>query len=159
MLRFGIVRPKIAVCGLNPHAGENGLIGTEDREIIAPAVIRCRGRGIDASGPIAADAAFAARAHDLYLAMYHDQGHIPVKVLYPFRSSAISVGIPVVFGTVAHGSAYDIAGQNLADHSAFANALDVILSQFVGGDARAPWQDRQRGIGGDQSGARSFRHP
>jgi 4-hydroxy-L-threonine phosphate dehydrogenase PdxA len=75
--------------------------------------------------------------------MYHDQGHIPVKVLYPLRSSAISVGIPVVFGTVAHGSAYDIAGQNLADHNAFANALDVILSQFVGGNARAPRQGRQ----------------
>jgi 4-hydroxythreonine-4-phosphate dehydrogenase len=147
LLRFGIVRPKIAVCGLNPHAGENGLIGMEDQEIIAPTVARCRGRGIDASGPMAADAAFAARA--LYLAMYHDQGHIPVKVLYPFRSCAITVGIPVVFETVAHGSAYDIAGQNLADHNAFANALDVTLSQFVADSARPRQGD----------GARSLRPP
>jgi 4-hydroxythreonine-4-phosphate dehydrogenase len=130
--RFGISHPKIAVCGLNPHAGENGLFGMEDREIIAPAVANVRSRGIDVSGPFAADALFAARSHDLYVAMYHDQGHIPVKVAAPLRSSAITVGTPIVFGTVAHGSAYDIAGQNRADPSAFANALDLITSQFGG---------------------------
>jgi len=67
--------------------------------------------------------------------MYHDQGHIPVKVVAPFRSSAITVGTPIVFGTVAHGSAYDIAGQNRANPSAFANALDLLVSQFVGNAA------------------------
>jgi 4-hydroxythreonine-4-phosphate dehydrogenase len=132
LIRFGIEQPKIAVCGLNPHAGENGLFGTEDREIIAPAIANARTRGYNVSGPLAADAAFAARRHDLYLAMYHDQGHIPVKVVAPFRSSAITVGTPVVFGTVAHGSAYDIAGQNRADHRAFANALELLVDQFCG---------------------------
>jgi 4-hydroxy-L-threonine phosphate dehydrogenase PdxA len=77
-----------------------------------------------------------ADAHDLYIAMYHDQGHIPVKVAAPLRSSAITVGTPVVFGTVAHGSAYDIAGQNRADPSAFANAFDLTISQFGGDSAR-----------------------
>jgi len=128
--RFGILRSRIAVCGLNPHAGEGGLFGTEDRDIIAPAVENARARGLDVSGPIAADAAFAARAHDLYVAMYHDQGHIPVKLLAPRMSSAITVGTPIVFGTVAHGSAYDIAGRNRADASAFANAFDLLAGQF-----------------------------
>jgi len=137
-MRFGMSRPKIAVCGLNPHAGENGLFGTEDRAIIAPAVARACARGMDVSGPIAADAVFAARAHDLYVAMYHDQGHIPVKVVAPFRSSAITVGTPIVFGTVAHGSAYDIAGQNRADHGAFANAFDLLASQFAGSSSAEP---------------------
>lgn len=138
LTRFGISRPKIAVCGLNPHAGENGLFGSEDREIIAPAVARARARGVDVSGPSAADAIFAGRSHDLYVAMYHDQGHIPVKVVAPFRSSAITVGTPVVFGTVAHGSAYDIAGQNRADHGAFANALDLLAGQFNRGSSDEP---------------------
>jgi 4-hydroxythreonine-4-phosphate dehydrogenase len=129
--RFGLARPKIAICGLNPHAGEDGLFGSEDRDIIAPAVENARARGLDVSGPVAADAAFAARAYDLYVAMYHDQGHIPVKVLAPMRSSAITVGTPIVFGTVAHGSAYDIAGRNRADASAFANAFDLLAGQFV----------------------------
>jgi 4-hydroxythreonine-4-phosphate dehydrogenase len=132
LARFGISRPRIAVCGLNPHAGENGLFGSEDREIIAPAIARVRARGMDVSGPAAADAIFAGRAHDLYVAMYHDQGHIPVKVVAPLRSSAITVGTPIVFGTVAHGSAYNIAGQNRADCSALANALELLASQFVG---------------------------
>jgi 4-hydroxythreonine-4-phosphate dehydrogenase len=130
LTRFGISHPRIAVCGLNPHAGENGLFGMEDREIIAPAVAKGRSRGMDVSGPLAADALFAARSHDLYVAMYHDQGHIPVKVAAPLRSSAITVGTPVVFGTVAHGSAYDIAGRNRADSGAFANAFDLMANQF-----------------------------
>ena len=135
LTRFGISHPKIGVCGLNPHAGEDGLFGMEDREIIAPAVANGRSRGMDVSGPFAADALFAARSHDLYVAMYHDQGHIPVKVAAPLRSSAITVGTPIVFGTVAHGSAYDIAGQNRADPAAFANAFDLITSQFGGNSA------------------------
>ncbi len=138
LVRFGMARPRIAVCGLNPHAGENGLFGTEDRDIIAPAVAQARARGLEVSGPAAADALFAARAHDLYVAMYHDQGHIPVKVVAPFRSSAITVGTPVVFGTVAHGSAYDIAGKNRANASAFATALTLLTGQFADAEADAP---------------------
>lgn len=111
--------PRIAVCGLNPHAGEGGLFGAEDQEIIAPAVLFCRQQGIDVVGPISPDALFYRQDFDCIVAMYHDQGHIPVKTIAPRSSIALSIGADVLFGTVAHGSALDIAGQGIADASAY----------------------------------------
>jgi 4-hydroxythreonine-4-phosphate dehydrogenase len=130
MARFGIEHPSVAVCGLNPHAGEGGLFGHEDQAIIAPAISRWKHRGHDVSGPHPADAVLAKRAHDVYLAMYHDQGHIPVKVMSPNAGVAMSVGTPVLFSSVAHGSAYDIAGQGKADETALATAVMLVAEQF-----------------------------
>lgn len=120
---LGIARPHIGVCGVNPHAGEGGLMGDEDAAIVAPAVAGARAEGLNVDGPWPADALFGARRHDAYLAMYHDQGHIPVKVAAPLAASAITIGTPVPFGSVAHGSALDIAGQGRADPGALINAL------------------------------------
>lgn len=115
--------PAIGVCGLNPHAGEGGLFGREDMTIIAPAIARARAEQIDAHGPFAADAVLADRKFPAYLAMYHDQAHIPFKLLAPRRGSALSIGAPVLFGSVAHGSAHDIAGRGVATADALANAI------------------------------------
>jgi 4-hydroxythreonine-4-phosphate dehydrogenase len=130
MARFGIAQPRIGVCGLNPHAGEGGLFGDEDRTVVAPAIERWRHRGADITGPHPADALFATRAHDVYVAMYHDQGHIPVKVASPKAGIAMTIGTPVLFSSVAHGSAYDIAGKGQADETAFASAVLLLADQF-----------------------------
>ncbi len=127
--RFGIDNPSVAVCGLNPHAGEGGLFGTEDAAIIAPAVARWKYRH-DVSGPYGADIVLAKRGHDVYVAMYHDQAHIPFKVTSPNSGIAMSVGTPVLFSSVAHGSAHDIAGTGRADATAFINAVLLIAEQF-----------------------------
>ncbi len=128
--RFGIARPKIGVCGLNPHAGEGGLFGDEDARLIAPAIAAWQDKDADVSGPHGADVLFGARAHDIYLAMYHDQGHIPVKVASPKSAAAMSIGTPILFSTVAHGTGYDIAGTGRADESALVNAVRLIAEQF-----------------------------
>lgn len=110
--------PRIAVCGLNPHAGEHGLFGKEDAEVIAPAIADAQSRGIACTGPEAPDTVFlkAARGeYDLIVAMYHDQGHIPMKLLDFERTVNISLGIPIVRTSVDHGTAFDIAGKNCAD--------------------------------------------
>ena len=117
MRLLGKQRPRIAVCGLNPHAGEHGLFGTEDEQFIAPAVRACRERGIDCEGPVAPDTIFfkAARgSHDLVVAMYHDQGHIPMKLLDFEATVNMSLGIPIIRTSVDHGTAFDIAGKNIA---------------------------------------------
>ncbi|MBZ5876246.1 PdxA family dehydrogenase [Chromohalobacter israelensis] len=121
--QLGIKQPRIGVCGLNPHAGEGGLMGTEDIAIIVPAISRAVAEEINVEGPISADALFAERSHDVYLAMYHDQGHIPVKVASPLAATAITIGTPVPFGSVAHGSALDIAGTGRATPRALIQAL------------------------------------
>ncbi len=113
--RLGIANPKLGVFGINPHAGENGLFGDDDDRITQPAVARLKELGVDVTGPVGADVMLSQRKHDVYLAMFHDQGHIPMKLLSPLRSSALSIGTPVVFSSVGHGSAHDIAGKNLAD--------------------------------------------
>jgi 4-phospho-D-threonate 3-dehydrogenase / 4-phospho-D-erythronate 3-dehydrogenase len=117
MKRLGHEHPRIAVCGLNPHAGEHGLFGSEDAEFIEPAVESCREQGIDCEGPFAPDTIFykAARgSHDLVIAMYHDQGHIPMKLLDFEATVNVSLGIPIIRTSVDHGTAFDIAGKNLA---------------------------------------------
>lgn len=123
---FGVAAPRVAVAGLNPHAGENGLFGREDLEVIAPAVAAARREGIDASGPWPGDTVFmrARRgAFDIVVAQYHDQGLIPVKYLGLDNGTNITVGLPFIRTSVDHGTAFDIAGTGQADHASLALAL------------------------------------
>ena len=123
---FGIVNPRLAVCGLNPHAGEQGRMGREEDEIIAPAIAALRARGIDASGPHPADALFAPRSRDTFdaaLAMYHDQALIPVKALDFDQGVNVTLGLPIVRTSPDHGTAFDIAGKGIADPGATIAAL------------------------------------
>jgi len=125
---FGVARPRIAVAGLNPHAGENGLFGREDIDIIAPAVESARAEGLDASGPFAPDTVFMrarAGAFDCVVAQYHDQGLIPVKYMGLDQGVNVTVGLPFVRTSVDHGTAFDIAGTGKADPSSLAYALRV----------------------------------
>ena len=125
--RAGIARRKIGVCGINPHAGENGLFGRGEEETkIAPAIAACRAEGIDVEGPLPADTLFyrAARGDfDMVVAMYHDQGHGPVKVLGLEAGVNITVGLPVIRTSVDHGTAFDIAGTGKADERSMLEAL------------------------------------
>ncbi|MGE3808191.1 MAG: 4-hydroxythreonine-4-phosphate dehydrogenase PdxA [Gemmataceae bacterium] len=121
-------RPRLGVCALNPHASDGGLFGDEEKKIIEPAVRRARADGIEASGPWPSDTLFR-RARlgefDGVVAMYHDQGHIAIKVLGPERAVNITAGLPIVRTSVAHGTAYDIAGHGLADASGLVAAVEV----------------------------------
>jgi 4-hydroxythreonine-4-phosphate dehydrogenase len=124
--RGGLPAPRIAVAGLNPHAGENGLFGREDLDIIAPAIEAARSEGIEASGPWPADTVFMrARtgAFDAVVAQYHDQGLIPVKYLGIEHGVNITIGLPFVRTSVDHGTAFDIAGLGTADHTSLLAAL------------------------------------
>jgi len=115
---FDKVQPRIAVAGLNPHAGEHGLFGNEEAEVIAPAVEACRARGVDVSGPFPADTVFvrARRGEfDVVVACYHDQGLIPVKLVAFGRAVNVTLGLPIVRTSVDHGTAFDIAGKGIAD--------------------------------------------
>jgi 4-hydroxythreonine-4-phosphate dehydrogenase len=123
---FGIAAPRLAVCGLNPHAGERGRIGSEDAAIIAPAIAQLRAEGIDATGPHPADALFAPRAratYDAALAMYHDQALIPVKALDFDQGVNVTLGLPIVRTSPDHGTAFDIAGRGVADEGATMAAI------------------------------------
>jgi 4-phospho-D-threonate 3-dehydrogenase / 4-phospho-D-erythronate 3-dehydrogenase len=123
----GVADPSIAVCGINPHAGENGLFGRgEEEEKIAPAIELVRSEGIDARGPLPADTVFfrAGRGDfDLVVAMYHDQGHGPVKILGLEAGVNITIGLPVIRTSVDHGTAFDIAGTGVADEGSLIEAL------------------------------------
>lgn len=121
--RLGIAKPRLAACGINPHAGEGGLFGGEDDAVVRPAVEAARAEGISIDGPAGADLLFAQGRHDAYLAMYHDQGHIPVKIQGRDNSFGMSIGTPVLFSTVAHGSAHDIAGRGTADPRALIGTI------------------------------------
>jgi 4-hydroxythreonine-4-phosphate dehydrogenase len=126
--RLGVARPRVAVCGLNPHAGEGGLLGVEDAEVIAPAVLELRQLGYDAHGPLPADTLFpkAARGEwDLVVAMYHDQGLIPVKTLDFGRSVNITAGLPIIRTSVDHGTARDIAWTGKANPEHAVAALQM----------------------------------
>lgn len=120
-------KPKIGVCGINPHAGENGLFGYyEEEQKIMPAVKQAQEAGIHAEGPLAADTLFflAVRGdYDVVVAMYHDQGHVPVKVLGLEHGVNITVGLPIIRTSVDHGTAYDIAGKGIADERSLLEAL------------------------------------
>ncbi len=127
LVKSGLAEPRIGVCGINPHAGENGLFGHgEEEQKIIPAVQACRAKGWAVDGPLPADTLFfrAARGDfDLVVAMYHDQGHGPVKVMGLEAGVNITVGLPVVRTSVDHGTAFDIAGQGVADEGSLVEAL------------------------------------
>ena len=123
---FGLDAPRIAVCGLNPHAGEQGRMGREEETIIAPAIAALQAEGIDATGPHPADALFSARArnsYDVALAMYHDQALIPVKALDFDAGVNVTLGMPIIRTSPDHGTAFGIAGQGTADPGATIAAL------------------------------------
>jgi 4-hydroxythreonine-4-phosphate dehydrogenase len=125
--RLGVASPRVAVAGLNPHAGENGLFGLEDLEIIAPAVVRARDEGIDCSGPWPGDTVFMQARQgrfDIVVAQYHDQGLIPVKYLGIDEGVNVTVGLPFVRTSVDHGTAFDIAGMGKADHRSMRVAIE-----------------------------------
>lgn len=127
LVKAGLKRRKIGVCGINPHAGENGLFGRgEEESKITPAIAACKAKGIDVEGPLPADTLFyrAARGDfDMVVAMYHDQGHGPVKVLGLESGVNITVGLPVIRTSVDHGTAFDIAGTGKADERSMLEAL------------------------------------
>jgi 4-hydroxythreonine-4-phosphate dehydrogenase len=126
--RFGVARPRLAVTGLNPHAGENGTIGTEEAEVIAPAIAQLAAEGIDARGPLPADTLFhkAARAtYDAALCMYHDQALIPVKMLAFDSAVNVTLGLPFVRTSPDHGTAFDIAGTGRANPGSLIAALKL----------------------------------
>jgi len=134
MPRFGVARPRIAVAGLNPHAGEDGLLGSEDASVIAPAIQEARRSGVDVSGPFPADTVFtrATRGEfDVVIACYHDQGLIPVKLLSFGRSVNVTIGLPIVRTSVDHGTAFDIAGKGTADPGSMIEA--VLLAARLAG--------------------------
>ncbi len=123
---FAIRAPRLAVAALNPHGGEEGLFGTEEETVIAPAVQRARASGIDAQGPLPADTVFLKAASgdfDAVICMYHDQGLIPLKLLHFADGVNITLGLPIVRTSVDHGTAYDIAGKGIADPSSLKAAF------------------------------------
>jgi 4-hydroxythreonine-4-phosphate dehydrogenase len=122
---FGIPRPRIAVLGLNPHSGEEGVLGDEERREIIPALKKAKSRGIDVEGPFPADSFFnlSDSSFDAVVAMYHDQGLIPIKMLDFQRAINFTLGLPFIRTSVGHGTAYDIAGKGLADPNNLINAI------------------------------------
>lgn len=132
-IELGISRPRIAVCGLNPHAGEGGLLGEEDERRIAPAIARAAAAGLDVSGPLPADTVFGAAAapphgkgrFDCVVAMYHDQGLIPAKLVDGMRTVNVTVGLGVPRTSPAHGTAFDIAGADRADDESMWRAIEL----------------------------------
>src|SRR5437763_11146110 len=126
--RFGIARPRLALAGLNPHAGEEGALGEEDRSVVAPAVEQLRAKGINARGPLPADTMFhdaARRSYDAALAMYHDQALIPIKTLAFDHGVNVTLGLPFVRTSPDHGTAFDIAGSGQASPTSLIAALKL----------------------------------
>lgn len=124
--RFGYSAPRLALAGLNPHAGEQGILGVEDARVLQPAVEALRARGIDISGPLPGDTVFLRAVNgefDAVVACYHDQGLIPVKLIAFGRAVNVTLGLPIVRTSVDHGTAYDIAGQGVADPSSMIEAV------------------------------------
>ena len=134
--RFRIARPRLAVAGLNPHAGEQGTLGDEDVTVVRPAVERLKAQGVDARGPLAADSLFhqAARlTYDVVLAMYHDQALIPIKTLAFDHAVNVTLGLPFVRTSPDHGTAFDIAGTGRADPGSLIAAL-TLAARLAGND-------------------------
>ncbi len=121
--RFGIRAPRIAVSGLNPHSGEGGLFGNEERDVITPAIRDAVKNGVVAEGPFGADTMFLKDGYDAFVVMLHDQGHIMAKTHAFDGAAAITIGTPVLFSSVAHGSALEIAGKNRASPAAMISAV------------------------------------
>jgi 4-hydroxythreonine-4-phosphate dehydrogenase len=132
---LGIGNPRIACAALNPHAGENGLLGREEGEILAPAVAQARDRGLDVVGPVPADAVFHQARYGRYdgvLSLYHDQGHIAAKTLDFFGTVSCTLGLPVIRASVDHGTAFDIAGKGVADPDGQIAAIRVAAEYAPG---------------------------
>lgn len=129
-LDFGLLTPRLAVAALNPHAGESGLFGSEEEEIIRPAIERTRSEGWQVEGPFPADSLFhraAAGQFDAVVAMYHDQGLIPLKLLHFSDAVNVTLGLPIIRTSVDHGTAYDIAGTGTADSSSLKAAIRMAV--------------------------------
>jgi 4-hydroxythreonine-4-phosphate dehydrogenase len=138
MFRLGVARPAIAVAALNPHASDGGLFGDEESRVIRPAVERARATGLNVTGPLPADTLFVRASggeFDGVVAMYHDQGHIGLKLLGWREAVNITLGLPIIRTSVAHGTGYDIAGKGKADPTSFFEAVRL---------ARLLWQSRSR---------------
>jgi 4-hydroxythreonine-4-phosphate dehydrogenase len=141
LLRLGIAHPRIAVAALNPHAGEGGIFGRQDIDVTAPVIAQCVEDGLDVSGPVPGDTVFVklrARQYDAVVAMYHDQGHIPVKLLGFHVDPAtgswnalsgvnVTLGLPIIRTSVDHGTAFDIAGKGIASEESLLEAIDYAL--------------------------------
>jgi 4-hydroxythreonine-4-phosphate dehydrogenase len=128
---FGIARPRLAVCGLNPHGGEAGLLGTEDRMIIAPAIAAAREKGYACEGPAVPDAVFHEAYEgkwDAVVAMYHDQGLIPFKLVHFWEGVNVTLGLPLVRTSPDHGTAFDIAGKDIADSRSMEAAIRMAIN-------------------------------
>lgn len=147
---FDTPRPRIAVCGLNPHAGENGQFGDEEERIISPAIFMAREQGIDATGPYPSDTVFlkARDGHyDAVVAMYHDQGLIPVKLLAFDQAVNVTLGLPIIRTSPDHGTAFDIVGRNRANpgsmRAAIQLAIDLSIKRHHRKEARTPGQAKR----------------
>jgi 4-hydroxythreonine-4-phosphate dehydrogenase len=151
LLRLGLARPHIAVAALNPHAGEGGLFGRQDIEVTSPVVEQCNADGLHVTGPVPGDTVFVklrAQQFDAVVAMYHDQGHIPVKLLgfnvdpatgqwQSLSGVNITLGLPVIRTSVDHGTAFDIAGRGIANEESLIEAIDYAV-QMAATEARVP---------------------
>lgn len=143
LVRIGIAEPRIAVAGLNPHAGENGLLGAEEQTEILPAIEVCQREGIACSGPYPPDTVFGRMRDgefDMVVAMYHDQGHIPLKLIAMDEGVNVTLGIPIVRTSVDHGTAFDIAGTGRAREDSLCAAIKLAaqLAGTAGGKSGAP---------------------
>ena len=153
LLRLGLERRQVAVAGLNPHAGEDGILGQEEAVEIAPAISRCQAEGIPCSGPYPPDTVFRRMADgefDLVVAMYHDQGHIPMKLIAMDEGVNVTLGLPIIRTSVDHGTAYDIAGQGIARPESLCAAIRLAagLAQIAPhseAGASAPPQQNRKG--------------
>ena len=128
MPRFGMPAPRIGVAGLNPHAGEHGLFGSEEERVFAPAIAACQGRGVDVTGPFPGDTIFVRASRgdfDVVIASYHDQGLIPVKLLAFGQAVNVTIGLPIIRTSVDHGTAFDIAGTGTADPGSLITAVKL----------------------------------
>jgi 4-hydroxythreonine-4-phosphate dehydrogenase len=126
--QFGVITPRLAIAGLNPHAGEGGVLGVEDDRVLAPAVAAARARGIDVRGPFPADTVFVRASKgefDCVIACYHDQGLIPVKLLAFGHAVNVTIGLPIIRTSVDHGTAFDIAGKGVADAGSMIEAVKL----------------------------------
>jgi 4-hydroxythreonine-4-phosphate dehydrogenase len=142
--RFGVPRPRLALAGLNPHAGEEGVLGTEEEHLLRPAVEAARASGVAIDGPFAADTLFvrAVRGEfDCVIACYHDQGLIPVKMAAFGRAVNVTLGLPIVRTSVDHGTAFDIAGRDAADPSSMVEAV-LLAARLAGGSVERAANER-----------------
>lgn len=124
--KLNVKRPRIGLFGINPHAGEGGLFGNDDDEITVPAAKRLQALGLDVEGPLGADLMLGKSGFDAFVAMYHDQGHIPIKLLAGRNSAALSIGAGLLFSSVGHGSAFDIAGRGIAEPEAVLRSIQLV---------------------------------